>query len=132
MNDYNALYSGLSLTEVKRIIGDISLRQIRDADFQCDCIDFVEDGVSLFFKPDTHLLYTIKYYSPYDGDIHGIRLGMTHREVKSILGEPSRKDPFPWLPDNRSIWIYDKMEPNGSFRLDFDKKRNGKMFEICR
>ena len=132
MRDYNALTRGMTVDAVEKIIGAISLKYIREDDFQCDCAEFAEDGVSLFFKPETHLLYTIKYYSPYEGCVHGVKLGMTQNEVKSILGAPSRKDPFPWLPDQRAIWLYDSIEAHGSLRLDFDKKRNGKIFEICR
>ena len=120
---------GMSIAEVADLVGNFEIKEKRDENSQYDYCEFNHFGVIVFFDLKTKLVDTIRFDSPFGGELFGIRIGMTKKEVKALLGEPTVKDPF---PDGRPIWIYRTAKYQGFLRLDFDKQRNGRVATIFR
>ena len=76
-----------------------------------------ELGFWVFFDKDS-LVYSIRFESPYEHEVEGIRIGSTREEVMQIHGKAQRKLP---IPDSTERWIYDRPR---FLRIDFNPQTN--------
>jgi hypothetical protein len=77
--------------------------------------DFSSHGVRVFFDANK-VVRTISFFSPFQGKIRGIFIGMRKIDALKVLGKPARHWP---VADGIDRFIYDRPT---FFRIDIDPK----------
>jgi hypothetical protein len=109
---------GDSLESVQNTLGlSISPEPLEEEDGPGYFYHLTDLGFWVFFNED-YKVYSIRFDTPYQYAIQGVKIGDTKEQVMRTKGKPDRYFPF---SDAQSQWIYDKPY---FMRIDFDLDNN--------